>query len=77
MRSIISRAFASMAFASLVLIVLGCSDGPSLVPARGVVTLDGEPLEGATLSFMPVPGNAVSTAGMDVTGPKGNFRMSL
>jgi len=66
-----------MAFVSVVSIGPGCSDGPSLVPAKGVVTLDGEPLEGATLSFVPVPGNSVSTAGMDVTGPNGNFQLSF
>jgi len=76
MRSIVIRAFASMATLSLVLLGFGCSDGPALVPVSGVVTLDGEPLEGATLSFIPVPGNPISTSGTDVTGPKGNFQMT-
>ena len=76
MRSIISRVFVLFAFASLVSIGPGCSDGPRLVTANGVVTLDGKPLEGATLSFIPLPVNAVSTAGMDVTGPDGGFQLS-
>jgi len=76
MRPFIGRALVATALASLTAMSPGCSDGPALVPTAGVVTLDGEPLEGATLSFIPVPGNPVSTAGTDVTGPKGNFQMA-
>jgi len=47
-----------------------------LVPVSGSVTLDGKPLEGATLSFVPVSGNVVNTPGSDVTGPDGNFTMT-
>lgn len=70
------RTFASLALVSLFLISPGCGDGPALVPVTGKVTLDGEPLEGANLSFVPVEGNKVSTPGADVTGPKGNFSMT-
>jgi len=76
MRPIVVRAFASIAMVFLVSTISGCGDGPSLVPARGIVTLDGQPLEGATVSFVPVPGNPVSTAGTDATGPQGNFTMT-
>jgi len=55
----------------------GCGGDVKLVSASGVVTLDGEPLEGATVAFIPVAGNAVSTAGSDMTGPKGNFQMTF
>jgi hypothetical protein len=65
-----------MATSLLVLMVAGCGDGPRLVPVAGSVTLDGKPLEGATLSFMPVAGNVISTPGSDVTGPDGNFTMT-
>ncbi|QDV34475.1 carboxypeptidase-like regulatory domain-containing protein [Tautonia plasticadhaerens] len=58
------------------LIVAGCGGGPKLVPVSGVVTLDGEPLEGATLSFVPAAGNVLATAGSDVSGPNGNFMMT-
>lgn len=38
----------------------GCNsapdDTPELVPVRGKVTLDGQPLEGASVSFQPVDG---------------------
>jgi hypothetical protein len=74
MRSIICRVFGLVALVSM---ASGCGDGPALVPAAGIVTLDGKPLEGATLSFVPAAGNAESTAGSDVTGPQGNFQMTF
>jgi hypothetical protein len=75
-RSIIMRVFAGMVLASWVSMVSGCGDEPRLVAVSGNVTLDGQPLEGATLSFVPVAGNTVSTAGSDVTGPQGNFKIT-
>jgi hypothetical protein len=78
MRFAFSRAFGVLASTTaMVLVVVGCGDGPTLVPVSGVVTLDGKPLEGATLSFIPAPGNAISTPGSDATGPTGNFKMSF
>jgi hypothetical protein len=66
-----------MVMALLVVASPGCGDGVKLVPVAGTVTLDGKPLEGATLSFIPIEGNAVSTAGTDITGPEGNFQMTF
>jgi hypothetical protein len=64
--------------ASLVAISPGCGgDGVKLVPVAGTVTLDGKPLEGATLSFVPAAGSTVSTSGTDITGPEGNFQMTF
>jgi hypothetical protein len=78
MRLALTRALGALASTTaMVLVVVGCGDGPTLVPVAGVVTLDGKPLEGATLSFIPAPGNAVSTAGTDATGPSGNFKMTF
>jgi len=66
-----------MASALLFVVVAGCGgDGPRLVPVSGKATLDGKPVEGASVSFVPVGGNAISTAGSDVTGPDGNFTMT-
>lgn len=77
MRYVFPRAFGAVASsAAMILVPAGCNDGPTLVPVSGAVTLDGKPLEGATLSFVPLPGNPVSTAGTDATGPDGNFRMT-
>jgi hypothetical protein len=77
MRTAVSRRLLALAVVSLVRIGSGCGDGVTLVPVSGKVTLDSAPLEGATLSFVPVPGNPVSTAGTDVSGPSGNFQMTF
>jgi hypothetical protein len=77
MRSIVIRRLALMILVSFVSIGSGCGDGVTLVPVSGTVTLDGKPLEGATLSFVPLPGNPVTTSGTDVTGPTGNFQMTF
>lgn len=61
----------------IALIAAGCGGGPKLVPVAGIVTLDGEPLEGASLSFVPVEGNVIATSGADVSGPNGNFQMTF
>ena len=34
-------------------VIVGCEQGPVLAPVEGVVTLDGEPLAGATALFEP------------------------
>jgi len=53
----------------------GSSDGISgLVPVSGIVTMDGKPLEGATISFVPEAKNEPSTPGSDMTGPGGTFK---
>jgi hypothetical protein len=62
--------------AGLVATVLpGCGGGPTLVPVHGTVTINGKPLEGATVAFAPEQGNAVDTPGTDVTGPEGNYKL--
>lgn len=57
--------------------VLGCSGDPDgatrLVPVKGTITLNGKPMADAAVSFVPEPGNQVSTAGGDTTGPEGNY----
>lgn len=77
MRSFLFRGCSLLVVASLVSISPGCGDGVKLVPVEGTVTLDGEPLEGATLSFVPIAGGQVSTSGTDITGPDGNFKMTF
>ena len=61
----------------IALVLAGCGGGPKLVPVAGVVTLDGDPLEGATLSFIPLEGNTVATSGTEVSGASGNFQMTF
>lgn len=55
--------------------LFGCDSGPHVVPVTGTVTINGKPLEGATVSFTPEESNAVKTLGTDTTGPEGNFKL--
>ncbi len=58
----------------LVLIVsAGCSDGnrPPLAPVEGRITLDGQPLAGATVVFQPTRGKSSSAQ----TGPDGRYEL--
>lgn len=58
--------------AVLVAISAGCGNG--LVPAEGLVLLDGSPVVGATVTFIPQgPGRPASAR----TGPDGRFVASL
>jgi hypothetical protein len=64
---------------ALLLTGSGCGEsGPTLVPVNGTVTLNGKPLEGAEIAFIPDPGNKAGLPALDVTGPEGNYKaMSL
>ena len=55
-------------------LTIGCnkSERPPLGTVRGTVTLDGEPLDGAIVSFSPTEGGRVS---QDRTDPKGGFNL--
>lgn len=57
-------------FCSLVLLLMvsaGCGEsGPSLIPVKGSVTVDGQPAEGVVLLFHG--GNSVSSASSDASG---------
>jgi len=57
-------------------LTLGCQSGepppPRLVPVEGKVTLDGKPLEGASIGFLPPTGSA---GGSDV-GPDGSYKIT-
>jgi hypothetical protein len=56
--------------------LLGCSSEPSVgaVPVTGTVTLDGKPVEGATISFVPDGDSSLSASGL--TDASGNFRLT-
>jgi hypothetical protein len=61
--------------AAVAALAIGCGDsGPKLVPVSGTVTLDGKPLKGALVSFLPDTSNKTGQAGEDVTGGSGNYR---
>ncbi|WP_165068153.1 carboxypeptidase-like regulatory domain-containing protein [Paludisphaera rhizosphaerae] len=58
------------------LIVTGCGDEDSaisLVPVKGTITMNGEPLANAQIAFVPDPSNKDQTPGGDVTGPAGTY----
>ncbi len=65
-----SRFLPALAVLSLVVVVLtGCGPGgPQLAPVEGVVTLDGTPLEGATVLFHPAEGGKPATGTTDAQG---------
>ena len=54
-------------------VVCGCSRGPAFQYVEGVVTLDGKPVEGAMVSFMP-SGPGVAAAG--TTDANGVYRLN-
>ena len=51
-------------------ILLGCggSDRPSIAPASGIVTLNGAPVDGASLTFVPTAGGRPGSAITDAQG---------
>ena len=55
--------------------VAGCGDdGPRLVPVHGRVTLDGKPLAGKTVRFVPDPGTPGQGAGA-TTDAEGSYTL--
>ena len=66
---------------SLLLVVaslaIGCNRGPAppkLVPVHGTVTLDGKPLPGAAVTFVPV-GNTQGTGASGYTDQDGKYEV--
>jgi hypothetical protein len=57
-------------FLAIVLLIVGCGGGTKLYPVEGVVTLDGEPLEGATVTFQ-----SENTIAAGLTSASGKFRL--
>ena len=66
-----------MCFIGLVLAMNGCQKGglKGLVPAEGVVTFNGEPVEGALVTFGPKATSGEAAGAQTTTNDKGNFRM--
>jgi hypothetical protein len=46
----------------------GCSGGLALIPVEGTVTLDGQPVEGASVLFEPKGGGKPATGTTDAAG---------
>jgi len=58
----------------LAMFAAGCGTGPSLVSVSGTVTMNGKPLEGAIVQFLPEADNKAGLPAEDVTGPSGNYK---
>jgi len=69
-RTIIDRlGMVAVVFCAVGLVLSGCGPkGPELAPVEGVVTLDGQPLEGATVLFHAEGGGRPSTGTTDANG---------
>lgn len=50
-----------------VCLVLGCS-GKAMLPVEGTITLDGKPLDGAAISFVPAEGGRPCSGQTDAQG---------
>jgi hypothetical protein len=59
---------------ALVAAGVGCGGAGKPVPVRGTVLLDGQPLSGATVTFMPMENVGRSASGMTVED--GSFRLT-
>jgi Carboxypeptidase regulatory-like domain len=66
------RHFGFVAWAALVFGAAGCGAG-GLSTVQGTVTLDGQPLPNATVTFLPASGKGQQARG--VTDASGNFRL--
>ena len=53
----------------------GCSDGPTLAPVAGVVTLDGQPVEGARVVTQPIAESGGSPGSFGVTDAAGRYEL--
>lgn len=60
------RALLATVFAGVTLVATGCSSG--LVSTKGVVKLDGNPVEGATVTFVAESGNDTYVGTTDAKG---------
>ncbi len=60
-------------------LALGCGPGRKFAPVSGKVTLDGQPLAGATVSFQPIapPGSVEAAPGsIGTTNDKGEYNLT-
>ncbi len=76
---LLKRLLANGALAFAMLSSIGCgAGGPSVVSTdmvEGVVTLDGKPLEGATLTFVPVQ-DGVGAAATGMSDASGKYQLT-
>ncbi len=76
----VSRFFTAWLCGAAVCVTLGLSgcgssDGYSLVPVSGTITLDGQPLAGASISFQPAGGGSIGPSSGAVTDASGKYEL--
>ena len=66
-------------FAGILLLSAGCGDGQLVAPVSGTVTLDGNPLAGATITTQPIAasGNNPGSGSFGTTDEQGRFELEL
>lgn len=74
------RTFGLLLPGLLVLVLYGCGggvaeDAPDLVSGSGTVTLDGEPLSGASVQFLPANNSSAGQAYIGATDAEGKFTL--
>src|SRR5438552_837698 len=69
----LSRIRGPLGVAILAALLAGCGRGP--VPVEGIVTLDGQPVQGATVLFLPQGGQMLPAQAM--TSGDGSFRLAM
>jgi hypothetical protein len=69
------KTFLTISVCLLVLPLTGCTRGglSGLAPAAGIVTLNGAPVEGATISFAPAAASSDARSASAMTGKDGKF----
>ncbi|MEX1039242.1 MAG: carboxypeptidase-like regulatory domain-containing protein [Pirellulaceae bacterium] len=67
------RYLCGMAWGVVALGLIGCGGDPTVAKVSGTVTLDGEPVEGASVIFSPIGGGRPATGQTD---SQGNFQLS-
>jgi hypothetical protein len=60
--------FRAVALALSFLVIVGCSDGPRLVPVKGIATRGGKPVASLSITFFPADNSKPSTARTDDSG---------
>ena len=76
-------AWRSAWFLLVVLFVAGCNTGPPKGTVKGTVTLDGEPVDGGVITFVPADGNSqpeavpITAGEYSVTMPVGDKRVEI
>src|SRR5436190_2161724 len=76
-------AWRSASFLLLVVFLTGCNQGPPKGTVKGTVTLDGQPVDGGVITFVPSDGNSqpeavpINAGEYSVTMPLGEKRVEI